>query len=158
MSHLNEAHKPIHGGGVPRTLGYESEFSNFSSGFGFVNMVWVLPAGKLPIINMTGNELDQRLQPSPSILTDRGKVSFEDGLEEGILFREQLDALRGWRERLSPKWRRAWSAGQLLLQLVGAAGYAGYFAGMHTFMRVISGSLMAGAWYAIYRVKGATQP
>ncbi len=107
---------------------------------------------------MTGNELDQRLQPAQPILTDRGKVSFEDGLERGILFREQLDAIRGWRERLSPKCRRAWSAGQLLLQLVGAAGYAGYFAGMHTFMRVVSGSLMAGAWYAIYRIKGPTQP
>jgi len=107
---------------------------------------------------MTETELDQRLQPSQSILRERGKVNFEDGLEQGILFREQLDALRGWRERLSPKCRRAWSAGQLLLQLVGAAGYAGYFAGMHTFMPVVSGSLMAGAWYAIYRVKGTTRP
>ena len=120
-------------------------------------MVWVLPPGEFPIIPMTETELDQRLQPSQSILAERGKVSFEDGLEQGILFREQLDALRGWRERLSPNCRRAWSAGQLLLQLVGAAGYAGYFAGMHTFMRVVSGSLMAGAWYAIYRVKGASQ-
>jgi hypothetical protein len=107
---------------------------------------------------MTENELDQRLQPSQSIMAERGKVSFENGLEQGILFREQMDALRGWRERLSPKCRRACAAGQLLLQLVGAAGYAGYFAGMHTFMRVVSGSLMAGAWYAIYRVKGTSQP
>lgn len=105
---------------------------------------------------MTENELDQRVPP-PSIQAGRGKVSFEDGLERGILFREQLDELRGWRERLSPKWRRACSAGQLLLQLVGAAGYAGYFASMHTFMRVVSGSLMAGAWYVIYWVKGTTQ-
>jgi hypothetical protein len=107
---------------------------------------------------MTENELNPRLQPAQSVPTEHAKVSFEDGLEQGTLFREQMDALRGWRERLSPKCRRAWSAGQLLLQLVGAAGYAGYFAGMHTFMRVVSGSLMAGAWYAIYRVKGATQP
>jgi len=121
-------------------------------------MVWVLPPGEFPIIPMTETELDQRLQPSQSILAERGKVSFEDGLEQGILFREQLDALRGWRERLSPKYRRAWSAGRLLLELVGAAGYAGYFSSMHTFMRVVSGSLMAGAWYAIYRVKGPTQP
>jgi hypothetical protein len=122
------------------------------------NIVWVLPLGKFPIIRMAENELDQRLQPSESVLADRGKVSFGDGLEQGILFREQLDALRGWRERVSPKCRRAWAAGQLLLQLVGAAGYAGYFSSMHTFMRVVSGSLMAGAWYAIYRIKGPTQP
>jgi hypothetical protein len=120
-------------------------------------MVWVLPRGKLPIVHMTENELDQRLQPSQSILTEPSKLGFEDGLEQGILFKEQLDILRSWRERLSPKCRCAWSAGQLLLQLVGAAGYAGYFAAMHTFMRVVSGSLMAGAWYAIYRIKGATQ-
>jgi hypothetical protein len=120
-------------------------------------MVWVLPPGKFPIILMTENALDQSAQPAQSILAEHGKVSFEDGLEQGIQFKEQLDALRGWRERLSPKWRRAWSAGQLLLQLVGAAGYAGYFAGMHTFMRVVSGSLMAGAWYAIYWVKGTSQ-
>jgi len=107
---------------------------------------------------MTENDFEQRLRPSPSILAERGKVSFEDGLEQGILFKEQLDRLGSWRGRLSPKGRRAWSAGQLLLQLVGAAGYAGYFASMHTFMRVVSGSLMAGAWYAIYRIKGPPQP
>jgi hypothetical protein len=138
--------------------GFEPFFSNFPARLGFVSMVWVLPPGEFPIIPMTETELDQRLQPSQSILAERGKVSFEDGLEQGILFREQLDALRGWRERLSPKYRRAWSAGRLLLELVGAAGYAGYFSSMHTFMRVVSGSLMAGAWYAIYRVKGPTQP
>lgn len=121
-------------------------------------MGWVLPAGKVPIIHMTGNELDQRLQPAQPILAERGKISFEDGLEQGILFREQFDRLRSWRERLSPKCRRAWSAGQLLLQLVGAAGCAGYFSSMHTFMRVVSGSLMAGAWYAIYLAKGTRQP
>ncbi len=120
-------------------------------------MVWALPPRKLPLIRMTENELDQRLLPSQALPAERDKVSLEDGLEQGILFKEQLDALRGWRERLSPKCRRAWSAGQLLLQLIGAAGYAGYFAGMHTFMRVVSGSLMAGAWYAIYRVKGTSQ-
>jgi len=107
---------------------------------------------------MTENDFEQRLRPSQSILAERSKVSFEDGLEEGILFKEQLDILRSWRERLSPKCRRACSAGQLLLQLVGAAGYAGYFASMHTFMRVVSGTLMAGTWYAIYRIKGPTPP
>ena len=40
----------------------------------------------------------------------------------------------------------------------GAAGYAGYFASMHTFLRVLSGTLMAGTWYVIYRIKGTTQP
>lgn len=69
-----------------------------------------------------------------------------------------LDRLRLWRERLSPSLRRAGSAGQLLFQVVGAAGYAGYFVSMHTLMRVFSGALMAGAWYAIYRIKGAVPP
>ena len=66
--------------------------------------------------------------------------------------------MRSWCERLSPKFRRACSAGQLLFQVVGAAGYAGYFASMHTLMRLLSGALMAGTWYAIYRIKGAAQP
>jgi hypothetical protein len=29
---------------------------------------------------------------------------------------------------------------------------------MHTFMRLLSGALMVGTWYAIYRIKEPTQP
>jgi hypothetical protein len=46
----------------------------------------------------------------------------------------------------------------LLFQVVGVAGYAGYFASMHTFMRLLSGALMAGTWYVIYRIRGAARP
>jgi hypothetical protein len=53
--------------------------------------------------------------------------------------------------------RRVYSAGRLLFQVIGCAGYAGYFVSMHTFMRVLSGALMAGTWYAIYRIKGAAE-
>ena len=66
--------------------------------------------------------------------------------------------MRSWRELLSPRFRRAYSAGQLLFQVVGVAGYAGYFASMHTLMRLLSGVLMAGTWYAIYRIKGPVRP
>jgi hypothetical protein len=104
---------------------------------------------------MTENGFEQRLQPSSAIQAERGGVSPWEHLEQAIPFKEQLDNVRGWRERLSPKFRRACSAGQLLLQVVGAAGYAGYFVSMHTFMRVLSGALMAGAWYVIYRIRGA---
>ncbi len=83
-------------------------------------------------------------------------MSIEEHLAQAI--KKQLDRVRGGRERLSPRFRRAYSAGRLLFQIVGAAGYAGYFASMHTLMRLVSGALMAGTWYLIYRIKGPTQP
>ena len=83
------------------------------------------------------------------------RPSLEERLEEALPLKEQLDRVRGWRERVLPDLRRVVSAGRLLFQVVGVAGYAGYFVGMHTLMRVVSGTLMAGVWYAIYRVKGA---
>jgi hypothetical protein len=84
-------------------------------------------------------------QPSRVIQAERTEVSLEKRLEQAT-------------PRLSPKFRRACSAGQLLFQVVGVAGYAGYFASMHTFMRLLSGTLMAGIWYVIYRIKGPAQP
>ena len=103
------------------------------------------------MIGMTENGFEPRLQPSRTIQAERGEVSLEERFERATQIKEQLDSVR---ERLSPKFRRACSAGQLLFQVVGAAGYAGYFASMHTLMRLLSGALMAGTWYAIYRIKG----
>jgi len=107
---------------------------------------------------MTENGFEQPLQPSGAIQTEPGEVSPWKHLGQAIPLKEQLDNVSSWRKRLSPKFRRACSAGQLLFQVVGAAGYAGYFVSMHTFMRVLSGALMAGTWYAIYRFKGAAHP
>jgi hypothetical protein len=115
-------------------------------------------SGRFPMIRMTENGFEQRWQPSRAIQAERGAVSLEERLGQATPIKEQLDSVRRWRERLSPQFRRAWSAGQLLFQVVGAAGYAGYFASMHTLMRLLSGALMAGTWYAIYRIKGADQP
>ena len=110
------------------------------------------------MIGMTENGFEPRLQPSRTIQAERGEVSLEERFERATQIKEQLDSLRSWRERLSPKFRRAGSAGRLLFQIVGAAGYAGYFASMHTLMRVLSGALMAGTWYAIYKIKEPVQP
>jgi len=102
---------------------------------------------------VTGNEFDPRFDPSPTTRTDFDRISLEDRLGQAAAIREQLDSLRAWKARLSPKVQRAWSAGRLLFQVVGAAGYAVYFVSMHTLMRVVSGALMAGTWYAIYRFR-----
>jgi len=110
------------------------------------------------MIGMTENGFERRWQPSGAIQAERGAASLEERLEPATPIKEQLDSVRRWRERLSPKFRRACSAGQLLFQVVGAAGYAGYFASMHTFMRLVSAALMAGTWYVIYRIKGPAQP
>jgi hypothetical protein len=107
------------------------------------------------MIGMTENGFEHGLQPSRAIQAERGEVSLEQRFEQVTQIREQLDSVRSWCGRLLPKFRRACSAGQLLFQVVGAAGYAGYFASMHTLMRLLSGALMAGTWYAIYRIKGA---
>jgi hypothetical protein len=98
--------------------------------------------------------------PNPRTITKQPvEPSLEVRLEQAVAIKQQLDeARRSGRLWLNPHFRRACSAGQLLFQVVGVAGYAGYFVSMHTLMRVFSGALMAGAWYAIYRIKGVTQP
>jgi hypothetical protein len=108
--------------------------------------------------SMAENEFEQRLHSTQRIPLPHTDLSFERRLNEAVLIKEQLDRVRSWRGRLSPKMRRVYSSGQLLFQIVGAAGYAGYFASMHTLMRIVSGVLMASSWYAIYRIKGGTQP
>jgi hypothetical protein len=89
-----------------------------------------------------------RLPQSPTSL-----FTLDEHVEEAVAVKRELESIWNWREFVSPKIRRVVTAGQLLFQLVGFAGFFGYFAGMHTFMRVLSGVLMVSAWYAIYRVK-----
>ena len=67
--------------------------------------------------------------------------------------RRVRECARGWVDRMPAEFRRACSAGRLLFQVVGVAGYAGYFASMHTLMRVVSLGLVAGAWYSVYWIK-----
>jgi hypothetical protein len=111
------------------------------------------------MIPTTVNAFPQGLRNSPVVQAQEGEVSLEGRLEPATTIRKHLASVRRWGERLSPKFRRACSAGQLLFQVVGIAGYAGYFASMHTLMRLFSGTLMAATWYAIYRIKGlAPQP
>jgi hypothetical protein len=110
------------------------------------------------MISMTENGFGRPLQAARAIQTERRDLCLPDRLEPATPIQERFDSGRSWRERLSPEFRRAWSAGRLLFQVVGAAGYAGYFVSMHTFLRLFSGALMAGAWYAIYRIKGPSQP
>jgi hypothetical protein len=128
------------------------------------------------MIGMRENGFGQRWQPSRAAQAEGSKVGLEARPEEVRLNEarlkeerleqvtpltpgnQQIDNLRSGREQLSPKLRRAWSAGQLLFQVVGVAGFAGYFIAMHTFLRLFSGALMAGTWYLIYRVKGSAQP
>ena len=107
------------------------------------------------MIPRTENGFEPRWQSARAIQTGPREMSLDERVEQAAVIKEQLDRLRSWR---SPKFRRAYSAGQLLFQVIGAAGYAGYFASMHTLMRLFSGALMAGTWYVIYRVKGGGQP
>jgi hypothetical protein len=110
------------------------------------------------MIRVTESGFEQPLQPSPAIPAERSATSFAERLEQTVPVTEQPERVRNWSGRMSPSdFRRACSAGRLLFQVVGCAGYAGYFVSMHTFMRVLSGALMAGTWYAIYRIKGAAE-
>ncbi len=128
--------------------------SNFSGRAGFASTLCGSSSGRFPMIPMTENGFDRRWQGSRAIEAGLHEVSLEERVEQAAVIKEQLDDLRSW---CSPNFRRAYSAGQLLFQVIGAAGYAGYFASMHTLMRLFSGALMAGAWYVIYRVKGGGQ-
>jgi hypothetical protein len=100
---------------------------------------------------------NQPLHSSPAVHAQSGEVNPWERMERAIPTKEQFDTLRNWRARLSPTFHRASSAAKLLFQFVGVAGYAGYFASMHTFMRVVSGVLMALAWFAIYKIKDAVR-
>jgi hypothetical protein len=106
------------------------------------------------MVRKTVNEFEQRMYGMQSIPARLTEVSLDRRLEQAAPIKPQLDSTRRWRQRLSPKFRRVLSAGSLLFQVVGIAGYAGYFVSMHTLMRVVSGVLVAATWYAIYRIKG----
>ncbi|MGB9195857.1 MAG: hypothetical protein WCB53_02910 [Terriglobales bacterium] len=101
----------------------------------------------------------------PNVFIDRPESSrsehsgmwLEEHLERSIALKEHFDSLRGWRKGWSLKVRRIYSSGQLLFEVLGVAGYAGYFAAMHTLMRLCSAVLLGGTWYAIYRAKAATR-
>jgi len=110
------------------------------------------------MLRMPENEFERRLLWRPVIPARTLKTSLETRLEQAVPIKEQLDAASISRERWRPDFRRAYSAGRLLFQVIGVAGYAGYFVSMHTLMRFFSGALMAGAWYAIYRMKGVARP
>ena len=105
------------------------------------------------MIPISETRFQQRLRPFPAIPAERGELRREGRLEQALPVDGHFESVRSWREGRSPDFRRACSAGQLLFQVVGVAGYAGYFASMHTFMRLLSGALMAGTWYAIYKIK-----
>ena len=104
------------------------------------------------MIPLSEARFQQRLRSLPAIQAERGELRPER-VERPAPNHRHFENARSWREGLSPDFRRACSAGQLLFQVVGVAGYAGYFASMHTFMRLLSGALMAGTWYAIYKIK-----
>ena len=108
------------------------------------------------MIPMSEVRFEERLRPFPvipAIPMERGDLG-QKRFEQVLPIKQQFDRLQSWRERLSPEFRRACSSGQLLFQIVGVAGYAGYFASMHMFMRSLSaGTLMAGTWYAIYKIR-----
>jgi len=110
------------------------------------------------MLRMPENEFERRLLWRPTVLPKSTEATLDMRLEQAIPIKKQLDDARTWRQRCRPDFSRAYSAGQLLFQVLGVAGYAGYFVSMHTLMRVFSGALMAGAWFAIYRIKGAGQP
>jgi len=50
--------------------------------------------------------------------------------------------------------RRAYEAAKSMFAVLGAAGYSGYLAGMHSILIVLSLVGMAGTWYAIYLTQG----
>ena len=103
------------------------------------------------------NGLDPSLPPPLPIAINPRELTLDERLALALPIKQQLDRLLSWRERVSPevrqKVRRGYSAACLLFQFVGLAGYAGYFASMHTFMRLFSGALMLGGWYAIFWLK-----
>lgn len=131
---------------------------NFSKTTGFASICLGSSSGNSPIFRMTirmsENGFEQPLRLSPVIPAKPREIGPWASLEQAIPMKEQFDRLRSW--LLSPRLSRAGSAARLLFQFVGIAGYAGYFASMHTFMRVLSGAMMAGAWFAIYKIKEAT--
>jgi len=99
------------------------------------------------------NGLDPSLPPPLPIPVNPVELSLDNRLAPALPSKQQLDGVLSWRERLSPDVRRGYSAACLLFQLVGFAGYAGYFVAMHSLMRCISSALMLAGWYGIFWLK-----
>ena len=91
--------------------------------------------------------------PLPTPRPERSGMAIEAQFERALPLKDQIERFRSWRPALPPRLRRISSAGRLLFQFIGFAGYAGYFASMHSLMRVSSATLLLGTWYAIYRMK-----
>jgi len=103
---------------------------------------------------MAEGDLGQHLQSLPAIKPEPSGVVLEEWCRRALpRVKVFLEWVRKRREQLPPEFRRASSAGRLLFQVLGVAGYAGYFVAMHTLMRVVSLVLVSGAWYAIYWFK-----
>ena len=102
---------------------------------------------------MNESEFEQRLRAWEIVPSGNDDLTLGDRLKQAVPLKQQLDAARGWQEEFRPKIQRGWAAGRLLFQFIGLAGYAGYFMSMHALMRIVSGALLGGTWYAIYRMK-----
>jgi len=139
------------GNNFPATGGFKA----FRSGFFFFR-------SEATVLQMPESELERRLLWRPTIqpkafAAKRAEIDLKKRPEQAVPIKQRLQSARNLPQRWSPDLLRARSAGRLLFQVVGIAGYAGYFASMHTLMRVFSSVLLAGAWYAIYRVKRPPQ-
>ena len=103
---------------------------------------------------MAEGDLGQHLQSLPAVKPELDGMSFEEPFRRALpIIRKLFEWARRRGEGMRPEFRRASSSGRLLFQVVGMAGYAGYFVAMHTLMRVVSLVLVSGAWYAIYWFK-----
>jgi hypothetical protein len=122
-----------------------------------INPAAITPTGTIPQ-KPASTKIAAPLPMTPIKTPLPVETSLETRLGQAAPIKRRLDAARAWRGWKKPDFRRAYSAGRLLFQVLGVAGYAGYFVSMHTLMRVFSGALMAGAWFAIYRIKGSGQP
>ena len=76
------------------------------------------------MIPISETRFQQRLRPFPAIPAERGELRREGRLEQALPVDGHFESVRSWREGRSPDFRRACSAGQLLFQVVGIAGYA----------------------------------
>lgn len=101
---------------------------------------------------MAEGELGQALPPGSAVGARpvAAALTVEARRRGSALVSMLVERARNWNDRLPAELRRVLLAGRLLFQVVGLAGFAGYFASMHLLMRVVSLGLVAGAWYAVY--------
>ena len=102
------------------------------------------------MLRASANEFANALH---ALSTQRSGMAAEAQFERALPLKDVIERYRAWRPNLPTRFRRVLSAGRLLFQFIGFAGYAGYFASMHSLMRISSAALLAGTWYAIYKMK-----